>query len=710
MTNEPILQLEERVRYASRAGESHFREFKSAWQGERSQARPRALGAVCRDVAEALVAFANADGGELLIGVDDDGGLTGVVDDAEFIDAVLRAPESHVHPDTPLNPLKAKVTLDEMLILYFQVDKSSRFIHLTADGRCVQRRDRATVPAAPEQIRFERQEQISREYDRGFVEGANLADLDTALLEKVAEQLAGEMSAEKCLQMLNLAEYASGVLRIRRAALLLFASDVSHWHPRCEVRIVRVKGTEVKTAPEYNVQNFGTARGNIVTLFSKAWEILRSPGLLVETKFSAGGIFEERIMYPEDAVREALVNAIAHRDYSIEGRGIEVIVFDDRMEVHSPGAPVSTVSLQDLRKLKGIHESRNAFLARTLRELGYMREMGEGIRRIYYLMRVHDLVPPDIDADEETFNMTLHHESVFSEADQRWIDSFEAFNLTKEEKLVVLLGRSGALLSPQQIWDTVDLVDTEVYRSIVHGLQIKGILITEVPKGRAIQEAKRDRVSVRSVGRFRIRTPQECEADLARLLGILRTADPRIGLSPAHLQEALRSLPETSPFRSQGTGGVAPVTAALKSLGLLDDNRRPAGRLLAMMSSSATGVSSTAPVERVGSQLRGVPQPVRAPRNVDVGAAGLSTQLSPRDIFVGNLEYSTTPGELEELFRQHGHVARVTVPRDYLTGKGRGFGFITMPHMEDASTAISELDGTFLRGRPLQVGWSLKET
>ncbi len=103
--------------------------------------------------------------------------------------------------------------------------------------------------------------------------------------------------------------------------------------------------------------------------------------------------------YPEDACREALTNAIAHRDYTMEGRAIEVYVFDDRLEVRSPGALLSTVTVEGLKSLAGVHQSRNTALARTLRELGYMREMGEGFRRMFQLMRAHDLVEPEVTAD-----------------------------------------------------------------------------------------------------------------------------------------------------------------------------------------------------------------------------------------------------------------------------------------------------------------------
>ena len=80
-----MLVLTERVRNSLRLGEGHFQEFKSALDGESNDKKPRRLTLICRDIAEALVAFANADGGALLIGVEDDGTMTGVPHDNDDV-------------------------------------------------------------------------------------------------------------------------------------------------------------------------------------------------------------------------------------------------------------------------------------------------------------------------------------------------------------------------------------------------------------------------------------------------------------------------------------------------------------------------------------------------------------------------------------------------------------------------------------------------
>lgn len=121
------LDLQERVRLAIRVGESLYREFKSASHGRPGQKGPRPLKEVLADVAETLVAFANADGGELLVGVEDDGRLSGLPYDDTECRALLDSALTHIHPDTPLpGPRRVLLNLDGFKIAYFSVAKGTR--------------------------------------------------------------------------------------------------------------------------------------------------------------------------------------------------------------------------------------------------------------------------------------------------------------------------------------------------------------------------------------------------------------------------------------------------------------------------------------------------------------------------------------------------------------------------------------------------------
>lgn len=507
---EHLLRLKERVEIAIELGESYYREFKSGFEGPPNDKKPRDFKSICYNVAKELVAFANADGGELFIGIEDNNAVTGLPHSEEKINAILNAPENYVMRETPL-PIKRKNIIDYegKKVIYFSVDKGSKYVHQTTKGECFKREDRDSVPTAVDNIRFAREETASRQYDRNFEDLATVADLDIELLSMVARESTKmkSMSPEKFLQYVELAEFDGDRLRLRKAALLLFAKNINKWHPRSRVRILRVNGIEEKPVPNYNVAEVADVSGNIFKLLKESWEALRPA--LSETRFSEDGLFKTQVIYPEPACREALVNAVTHRDYSIEGRGIEIRIFDDRLEVLSPGKLLSKLTIEDLEELKGAHETRNTYVARVLREYGYIRELGEGMRRMFELMNRNELVPPKIESPNKSFIVTLFYKYIYTKEEKIWLDNFKNLDLSREQKTVIKLGINGRLISPKEIFDHVGIVDTDYYRQILEDLRKLGILDSKVSSVEAQKMRLKKGVSKKSIPRFQIAPPSE---------------------------------------------------------------------------------------------------------------------------------------------------------------------------------------------------------
>lgn len=403
---EDILRIAERIKNTLVLGESHFREFKTALEGKPGHKKPRLLKSICIDIGEALVAFANADGGEVLIGVEDDATITGVPHSDGDVETMLNAVNTHVYQGQKL-PLSiaSRLSIDGKTVLYFSVNKGTTMIYQLPDGRCVRRKDKATMPASVDQIQFERQEIKSREYDSQFVDGATVTDLNIKLLQGIADQYIKGLSVERYLQQIGLAEYGLNGLRLKRAALLLFAQDIDRWHPRCQVRFLTVHGNTLEAGEKYNVITDETVKGNIFDLVFSAWERLKS-FISYKTEFDSNARFTQKYLYPEDAVREAILNAIAHRDYSISN-AIEVFIYYNRIEIKSPGALLSTLTIKNLYELEGSHESRNPLIARVLRENQLMRELGEGLKRIFHLMEEQALAKPELYTNGLWFRVTL---------------------------------------------------------------------------------------------------------------------------------------------------------------------------------------------------------------------------------------------------------------------------------------------------------------
>jgi ATP-dependent DNA helicase RecG len=507
-----VLRLKERVEIALEISESYYREFKSAFEGPKGNKGPRDLKEIKYDIAKTLVAFANADGGELFIGIEDNNTVTGIPHSDEKIEKIRNSYKDCVMVDTPV-PIKQATLIDfnGLKILYFSVNKGTEYVHLTSKGECFQRKDRESVPTASEKIIFQREEKVSREYDREFIDIAQVTDLDQDLLQSVGQRISKLISAERLLQYLDLAEFDGTALKLRRAALLLFAKKSSKWHPRSQVRIFRVRGTEEKTGKDFNVTEVGEANGNIFQLIEGSWDLLRPH--LTDTKFSADALFKTQIMYPELACREALINAITHRDYSNEGRGIEVKIFDDRLTIVNPGELLSSITLKDIESLSGAHQSRNTYIARVLRETGYIRELGEGIRRIYDLMRNNDMVSPSISSINKNFSITLYYKYVYSKEEQLWLENFKGIELSREQKTVVRLGVNGRLISAKEIFEAVGIVDEKSYRELIESLRRIKILETTLSADEVSYKKNKFGGNRKAVPRYTIHLPGGSKSD-----------------------------------------------------------------------------------------------------------------------------------------------------------------------------------------------------
>ena len=539
-----ILKFDERIRMGLELGESHFREFKSAIKRTSGKTpEPRNIKEICKDIGEVLVSFANADGGELLIGIEDNGTPSGIPHKEDLVNTMMKAYDEYVHPSTPLPvPSQRLVDYESARILYISIQKSTRFVHLTADGRCLQRFDRENRPVPAEKIQYGQKEQESREYDRGYVEGAKITDLNTGLISSLATHIRRGSSPEDLLRYLDLAEYSAGGLKLRRAAMLLFSKNITDWHPSCAVRIMRVEGTNMQVQPNYNVTRDETIRANIIEQLEQAWDLLRQ--YLVRPRARDPiALFRESIMYPEVACNEALINAIAHRDYSMEGRPIEILIYDDRMEVKNPGELLSSILLKDLRELKRPHQSRNVYIARVLRTLGYMQEIGEGIPRIFNHMRDFDLVPPELESDAGTFTVKLYHKSVFSPKDVEWLKGYSDFDLTRDEQRVVLLGRDNELLSTNDIIKTLKIVDTDDFRSFVAKFGLKGLI------HRPVKVEKKG--GTRNIKKFRVRPFSEVQQYINELFIGFRGIGPRSYLSAQDLSLIRKHLSEGNPYKNK---------------------------------------------------------------------------------------------------------------------------------------------------------------
>lgn len=426
-------------------GESYYVEFKSAWDFGPDGKNPRDIKDVARDIGRTLVAFANADGGDLLVGVEDQGTITGVPWEGDRLRYLEQAARTQVM-EAELGAEVHELLVDGQRVLLFRVAEYAGDPVVTADGRCLIRKQAQSVPISPREIdRRRRQVLGDLGYEAELVKQATVDDLDLELMVRRPGQDNPRFDRpETLLRYWNLAEGRNGHITLRRAALLLFAKEPLRWHPNNRVRIRRVHGES-----EGFGRNLRTRETEVAgPIASAIHQTLSRLNRTFEAESKIGSLFTTTQLLPTEAVEECVVNSLIHRNYAIEGQAIEILLFPDRVEFKSPGSLAEPITIRDLQKQGGVHRSRNPIIMRVMRDLGWSRDQGEGMRRIFGAMRQVELHEPELEVASDTFIVRLSTRSLYDEATQAWISSYAPFGLQPDErKFIVAIRRAGGALS-----------------------------------------------------------------------------------------------------------------------------------------------------------------------------------------------------------------------------------------------------------------------
>jgi len=444
--------------------EGQFLEFKSAYQRPGGVGFKRRKAAeVARDIAETLSAMANADGGTLLLGVEDDKAVTGVDYPDDKLALFRQATQNLLRP-----PLKARLTeLDHegRRVLAFEVYPSP-VPHQLSDGRYLLRARDQNMPFPADQIAALKSTKASGQYERQSVHEAHFEDLDPGLLTKFAQRLNDTRPVEEILYRdYRLIDFHNGRPRLTLAALLLFARDPLRYHPRCGIDFVKFEGTERRYGPDLNVVRRARIEHPLFRLIDEAFVLIREH--VRERTVLHDLFFVERFEYPAFAWQEAIINAIAHRDYSLTGASIEVWMFDDRLEVRSPGELPGPVTLERLLRRERTHFSRNPLLVRVLTDLGYMRDLGEGIPRMFEVMEKSYLRPPEFVQDGFMFQVTLRNAPIYDLQTQKWLGQFADYPLHQRQRRILAYARQHGNAFTNRVYQKVSEVDRDLaYREI----------------------------------------------------------------------------------------------------------------------------------------------------------------------------------------------------------------------------------------------------
>ncbi|GIV97150.1 MAG: transcriptional regulator [Herpetosiphonaceae bacterium] len=350
------------------------------------------------DLAETLVAFANGSGGIVLIGVSGRARprAEGVADVAAAQEAVLDA-ALQCSPPLVL-PLPQPISVEGAVLLALEVPSGLPHVY-NLHGKYLHREGPANVPLPPHHLRRLLLERGEVSWDRLVPDGATMDELDPRKISAYVRRVGPTAEADPLAFLFRrgcLARVGDAYVPTN-AGLLVFGVETERRFPQCEITLVRYKGSEM--GDEFLREDVRTTLPEQVRAAERfLTEHMRKGSRMV------GLEREDWTEYPLAAVREALVNAVAHRDYSVRGEGIRIALFSDRLEVYSPGRLPGHITLENIIQERF---SRNETLVQVLADLGLIERLGYGIDRMLRQMEEAGLPAPEFRETAAGFLVTL---------------------------------------------------------------------------------------------------------------------------------------------------------------------------------------------------------------------------------------------------------------------------------------------------------------
>ncbi|OCB36998.1 hypothetical protein A5675_17375 [Mycobacterium malmoense] len=343
-------------------------------------------------LGQALVAFANAEGGTVVVGIHGQTVEGMNSQGVKHINELRQASIDHTVPPVRFTCKEidcVNTNGKKDVLLVFRVDPGER-VHEMKNGDTYLR-----VGDESRKLNFSQRQEL--EFDKGQAQydgmpvagGYTTSDLNKKLLENYR----AKTGAESATSILHARSLLTRDGALTNAGYLLFAKHPQRQFPEAYIRVLRYMSTERGTGSELNLYDDGDIKveGPIPYAIQNAAEIIErfAPK---RRSLDAAGLFTGTDIVPKDAWLEGLVNAVIHRSYSLAGDHIRVEIFPDRIEIESPGRFPGLVDPS--KPLEISRFARNPRIARVCADLRIGQELGEGIKRIFEEMRRVGLTDP----------------------------------------------------------------------------------------------------------------------------------------------------------------------------------------------------------------------------------------------------------------------------------------------------------------------------
>lgn len=368
-------------------------------KGETSTCQLKADVRNATSLAQELVAFANSEGGKLLIGVDDKtGALTGLsFQDIQRINSLLTT-AAHEHSKSPITIRTETVAIEGKNVIVVDVPEGTDKPYMDKNGLTFVKNgaDKRKV-TSKEELRRLLQSSGNLSAEEEVLAHTNFRkhfdkDRFSAFYEARYHSLPDWDELPRLLENLRLAKGE----HLTRAGALLFGLDVRHLLPSCYISAVWFEGNELSGSSYRSSDNL---YGTLASQYRRGMEFVMAKLEKRQNGQDFNSLGEPEI--PEVVIRELLINALLHRNYFIRD-SIKLFVFDNRIEINSPGTLPNHLTETEIRL--GISRQRNVLLSNFALEVLPYRAIGSGIVRA---LRAYPHIAFQNDKAAETFRVTI---------------------------------------------------------------------------------------------------------------------------------------------------------------------------------------------------------------------------------------------------------------------------------------------------------------
>ena len=409
------------------------------------------------EISNLISAFANAEGGTIVIGISDKTrkleGIKHLGD--QKINDFINAPKDCCRPMPKYNEefleiINENGEADQLLLLH--IDASvDQLIRTSNDSTYLRIGDR-TRELKGDDLRNLEYSKSTRHFEDESNMDAKIEDLDLGLIEKYKNRIgAQDITTEQMFRARGFLKTIEGKNYLTNAAVLLFAENIQQFYPNCRIRFIRYDGTAEQVGTNINIVKDINIEYPILRIIDKAKEFITTQLREFTALNQQTGMFQMVPEYPEFAWIEGVVNAVTHREYGMSGAYIKIAMFDDRLEITSPGKFPNIVTADNIMVTR---YSRNPRIARVLTEFGWVRELNEGVKRIFSDMKSFYLEPPIYSEPDYSVKLVLKNNIAMRTARQS--DGIEES-----------LG--------ENIWEELDDLEKEILAYMVGKRQVKTI-------------------------------------------------------------------------------------------------------------------------------------------------------------------------------------------------------------------------------------------